>query len=136
MEFNASIEKACEAFEQHFYDEYIVELNIYKNVFCAMRNAPYDMSNEIGKVCYKPRLIYWGIRGGMGGNKFIGLIDWRFYKQLKSKDYANLCQRDEVEDKFMVYISIICRYFKAGFFCSSLYLHSDTYCAFYIIFVL
>ena len=115
VEFNASIEKACEAFEQHFYEEYMVGQTIYKNVFCAMcnANAPYDMSDQIDQVCYKRRLIYWGIRDGMGGNMFIGLIDWRFYKQLKSKDNANVCHIDEVEDKFMVYISIICCYFKA-----------------------
>ena len=78
-----------------------------------MRNAPSELLNEIGQVCYKRRLIYWGIRGGLGGNMFIGLIDWRFYKQLKSKDNANVCHIDEVEDKFMVRISINCRYFNA-----------------------
>ena len=96
MEYNDTLEKACEAFELLFYEEHLFGQTVYKNVFCAMCNEPYKRPKDVGRVC-KPRVLRE--RTGHGG-RFFGLIDGRFYKQPKSR--GDVCALDEVEDKFMV----------------------------------
>ena len=75
--FNKSIAQACKAFKQPFTAEYFAVKYVYRNVFCAMCNE--QNANQYGtEHVYQPK----NLRARGFDEKFMGLLNWRFYKEV------------------------------------------------------
>ena len=95
--FNMSIVQACKALRQPFTVEHFVGKSVYRNVFCAMCNEQGYINYGFENVCKTRNAV-----GRGRGNRFLGLINWRLYKDVQQKN--NKCALDEVEDEFLVCI--------------------------------
>ena len=93
--FNRSIAQACSVLKQPFIVERYVGVIVYRNVFCAMCNEQSYDQYGFDTVC-KPRKSFAKGPDSM----FVGMINWRFYKEVKNKN--NKCVQDEVEDEVVV----------------------------------
>ena len=98
--YDKSINQACRVLKQPFTVESFVGKTVYRNVFCAICNEERYEQFGFENVC-EP---HDAVGRGQGGT-YLGLINWRFYKQVE--DENSKCAMDEVEDEVLVCTRII-----------------------------